>query len=168
MNIILKLLRKMKITLFYGYLLIIILASCSSSKYFPKFYSKNELSFEQLLTLYENVPYFQDSTIYIFITHLEVPTLLKEAKELGIVGTVVCHPLIDEYGEVEAVYLKQPLHPIADEAAIEAIKLSEYRTFKSVMGKDSKYSLMIPMEFFVVYEKELDYFFKNESKKRVD
>jgi len=158
----------MKFTLLYGYLLIIVLMSCSSSKYLPRFYSKNELSFEQLPALYENVPYFQDSTIYIFITHLTEPRLPKEAKELGIVGTVVCHPLIDEYGEVEAVYLKQPLHPVADDAAIEAIKISGYRTFKSVMGKESKYSLVIPMEFFVVYEKELDYFFKNESEEGDD
>ncbi len=54
------------------------------------------------------------------------------------------------------------MHPFADDAAIETIKLSEYRTFKSAMGEDNKYSLMIPMESFVVYEKELDYFFKNE------
>lgn len=164
----LKKMIKMKSTFGIIGLFLFFLLSCSSGKYVPNYYSRNSLSLEQLPALYENVPYFQDSTINLFIMDLEKPRLSEEARRMGIVGTVVCHPLIDERGELEAVYIKHPLHPLADEAAIEAIKLSKFRTYVNVTGRNSKYSLVIPIEFLIISEKELDYFFKNKSAEEPD
>ena len=79
------------------------------------------------------------------------------------VGRVICHPLIDENGKVEAVYVKKPLHPSLDEAAIEAVKESKFRTLAEVTGNKGKYSLAVPFDFYLVYERDLDYFFKHKN-----
>jgi hypothetical protein len=133
--------------------------------YEPKYYSRADLTFEQLPKLYENVPFFQDSTINWFIIQLAEPEPPDKAKEQGIVGTVLCHPLIDENGVLEAVYVKMPLTPGADLAAIDVMKKSHLRTYKEVTQQEGKYSLVIPVHFYLVYEKELENFFKKNADK---
>jgi hypothetical protein len=144
---------------------LVIFFSCASTTYEPKFYSRVDLTLEQLPKLYKNVPFFQDSTINLFIIQLAEPELPKQEQEQGIVGTVLCHPLIDESGKLEAVYVKIPLTPGADLAAIDVIKKSHFRTYKEVTHQRSKYSLIIPVHFYTVYEKGLEKFFKKNDEK---
>ncbi len=145
--------------------ILVIFLSCASTTYEPKFYSRTDLTFEQLPSLYKNVPFFQDSTVNLFIIQLAESELPKHEQEQGVVGTVLCHPLIDETGKLEAVYVKIPLSPEADLAAIDVIKKSHFRTYKEVTNQRSKYSLIIPVHFYTVYEKGLKKFFKKNDDK---
>jgi hypothetical protein len=138
---------------------------CTSQKYIPPYFSHDGYKFEQFPALYDTVPYFEGNDIYIFIVELTQPQISEEDKKIGIVGTVLCHALIDEYGNIEAIYIKKPLHPVADNASINAILKSEFKTLKEVSGKKGKYSLIIPFEFYQVYQRDLDYFFDQNKDK---
>ena len=140
---------------------LVLLCSCAHTSYQPKFFSKDNLTFDQLPELYQNVPYFQDDAIYSFIDQLAEPEVPEDSLTSGIIGVVVCHPLISETGEVIAVYIKHPLDPLADEASIEAVLNSKFKTYHQVTGKKGRYSLIIPFKFYILYERKLDSFFKN-------
>lgn len=143
-----------------------IFCGCAHTSYQPKFFSKDNLDFDQLSALYQDVPYFQDDAIYSFIDQLEEPVIPADSITSGIVGIVVCHPLISETGEVIAVYVKHPLDPLADEASIAAILNSRFKTYQEVTGQKGRYSLIIPFKFYILYERKLDSFFrKNDEKK---
>jgi hypothetical protein len=148
--------------LFIGFIL---LCYCAHTSYQPKFFSKDNLTFNQLPELYKNVPYFQDDAIYSFIDQLTEPEIPEDSLTSGIVGVVVCHPLISETGEVIAVYIKHPLDPLADEASIEAILNSKFKTYQQVTGQKGRYSLIIPFKFYILYERKLDSFFRKKNEK---
>jgi hypothetical protein len=143
----------------------IIFSFCAHSSYRPKFFSKDNLNFNQLPELYRNIPFFQGDVIYQFIDTLQEPEIPKDSIISGIVGVVECHPLISEAGEVIAVYIKHPLSPLADKASIVAILNSKFKTYQQVTGQTGKYSLIIPFKFYILYERKLDYFFKKKNEK---
>ncbi len=143
---------------------LVAIVCCSTGKYTPRYYSRDNLQFNQLPSLYENTPFFQDSIIYHFIIELHDPELPEDIEKQGIVGTVIGHPVIDESGNLQAVYIKEPLHPVVDEAVIQALKLSRFRTRKEVTGDPGTYSLIIPFQFYHLYQKDLNYFFRKDDK----
>jgi hypothetical protein len=142
---------------------LIFFSFCAHKSYQPKFFSKDNLSFSQLPKLYQNVPFFQGEVVYQFIDTLQEPEIPKDSITSGIVGVVECHPLISETGEVIAVYIKHPLSPLTDRASIIAILNSKFKTYQQVTGQRGMYSLIIPFKFYILYERKLDYFFKEEN-----
>jgi TonB family protein len=127
---------------------LIMFVACAASKQPGPFYSRAGFGVEKADSLYAGVPAFEgDSLSAVFAIDLKHPNYPVSARKTEAMGTVYCQALIDEYGEVEAVYIDQSLNPFLDEAAIEAVKASKFRALREVKGRSGKYSLVIPFRF---------------------
>jgi len=110
--------KKLWVHLGFSVLNFILFISCAASKKQGAFYSRSGYGIAKADSLYAGVPAFQDSSINVFAIDLKYPKYPETARRTEASGKLYCQALIDEKGEVEAVYLDQSLHPSLDQAAI--------------------------------------------------
>ena len=121
----------------------------------PVYYSRDNITFEKIPSLYEGVPAFKDSLVPKFIVKLKPLEYPESARKSETTGIVYCQALIDEYGEVEAIYINKSLSYVCNIACVEAIKKSKFKTFQQVTGGNGKYSLLIPFTFNIYTENKI-------------
>lgn len=139
--------KKCDFFLFIFLIVLLLSTSCSISSQ-KIFYSRDGVNEKALVDLYTKIPSFQDSIIHKFIIELEEPDW-RLARKAGYTGEVICQVLIDSNADVEAIYINQTVSPLLDNAVIESVKESKFRTLKEIAGKTGKYSLLIPFNFWV-------------------
>ena len=125
--------------------LFVTFTNCSNTH--PIHYSKSNIEQEKIHQLYKDIPVFQDVAAKQFIIELKNPIYPKNARKMGLSGTVYLQPLIDEKGIVEAIFINESLGSILDDAAINAILSSKFKTYYEVFEKKTKYSLLVPINF---------------------
>lgn len=84
----------------------------------------------------------------------------KEALEQGIGGVVVLNVMVDETGKPEKITVEKSVHPLLDQAAIDAAKKTRFMPSQKD-GKNIQGNLVIPIQFMPKSDKP-------ESKKSED
>ncbi len=124
----------------------LIIISCSGSRQLAH-YSRDNVEQGAISSLYENIPVMSEpEDIKRFIVKMDLSQEMNV--EIPYVDKCFYQPLIDMEGKIEAVFISGSVNTLVDSIMIENIKNSTFKTYKSVMNEDSKYSLLLPFQIF--------------------
>ncbi len=133
-----------KLKIVFWFLLGLCIYSCSTE---PIYFSRNNYTYDKMVKSYNDIPVYRDSLVTQFILKAVYPKYPLSAKKSEWQGTVYVQPLIDEDGQVEAIYVNYSSDNGLSYACIEAIKNTKYKSHYDVKGTRTKYSLLIPLSF---------------------
>ena len=142
--------------------LIVIMSSCGTK---PFYYSKYNLTHEEVIKSYANVSVIQNEIANKLVcTSIECfDTELDTVSNTNFTGTFYAQVLIDQNGEAESIYFNNSVNPKLDSIAIILLKNNIFLPLNKVTQYNEKYSILFGINVskgtivgnpFVIYNKE--------------
>ena len=129
-------------------LYILFLFACSSINRIPRYYSKSNFEYEQVLKNYENVPIIEEMEFDNYIKNLVSFNNYKISDSITSTGSIICQPLINSEGQLESILVLKSINSYLDSLALEALKSSSFKMLKNKNGNFSSYSFKVDYGFY--------------------
>lgn len=119
--------------------------SCTSNKFlnYTLIYSSQEKSVKDLSSLYKKLPYLSDEETSKFVKVIKQVDNSSISSKIDTIGTVELVCIVNEYANIESVFISRSLNNILDDLCFQAILESKFKQYYGTGEKPIKYSFRI-------------------------
>lgn len=110
------------------------------------YFTRTDLDYESLKSLYQDVPLHGGTDIKSFVIEIKDIENVDQVRAGEITDHVTCQPFIDENGDVETIFIVKSASNYIDSLALGALQKSKFKPLQ-MSGKLTKYSCIVKYYF---------------------